>query len=149
MRFFFSFQLSWLTKCFPQHVYIIVFSKLFVYLVIISRDHNPLCVLIFSYSIPPRFFFSLWVFLHEHSRFTGQQGKGEAISLTTTSNCLADTYKLARQLLQEVHLCKWLPAGLELETFGFRVQDTNHQGTHSQNFIIRITSVLMAVPGKH
>ena len=28
------------------------------------------------------FFFSIWVFFHEHSRFTGQQGKGEAISLT-------------------------------------------------------------------
>ena len=28
------------------------------------------------------FFFSILVFLHEHSRFTGQQGKGEAISLS-------------------------------------------------------------------
>ena len=27
-------------------------------------------------------FFFLWVYFHEHSRFTGQQGKGEAISLT-------------------------------------------------------------------
>ena len=27
-------------------------------------------------------FFSIWVFFHEHSQFTGQQGKGEAISLT-------------------------------------------------------------------
>ena len=26
--------------------------------------------------------FLIWFFLHEHSRFTGQQGKGEAISLT-------------------------------------------------------------------
>ena len=26
---------------------------------------------------------SIWVFLYWHSRFTGQQGKGEAISLTT------------------------------------------------------------------
>ena len=29
-----------------------------------------------------QFFFSIWVFFHEHSQFTGQQGKGEAISLT-------------------------------------------------------------------
>ena len=29
------------------------------------------------------FFFSIWVFFHEHSRFTGQQGKGEGIYLTT------------------------------------------------------------------
>ena len=28
------------------------------------------------------FFFSIWVFFHAHSRFTGQQGKGEAIYLT-------------------------------------------------------------------
>ena len=27
-------------------------------------------------------FFSTWVFFHEHSQFTGQQGKGEAISLS-------------------------------------------------------------------
>ena len=27
-----------------------------------------------------KFFFFVWVFFHEHSRFTGQQGKGEAIS---------------------------------------------------------------------
>ena len=27
-------------------------------------------------------FFSIWVLFHEHSRFTGQQGKREAISLT-------------------------------------------------------------------
>ena len=27
-------------------------------------------------------FFSIWVFFHVHSRFTGQQGKGEAICLT-------------------------------------------------------------------
>ena len=28
------------------------------------------------------FFFSTWVFFHEHSRITGLQGKGEGISLT-------------------------------------------------------------------
>ena len=27
------------------------------------------------------YLFSIWVFFHKHSRFTGQQGKGEAISL--------------------------------------------------------------------
>ena len=29
-----------------------------------------------------QFFFSMWVFFHEHSRFTGQHGKGEGIYLT-------------------------------------------------------------------
>ena len=28
------------------------------------------------------FFFSIWVFFHDHSRITGLQGKGESISLT-------------------------------------------------------------------
>ena len=28
------------------------------------------------------FFFSIWVFFHEHSQITGLQGKGEGISLT-------------------------------------------------------------------
>ena len=28
------------------------------------------------------YFFSIWVFFHEHSQFTGQQGKGEGIYLT-------------------------------------------------------------------
>ena len=28
------------------------------------------------------FFFSIWVFLYDYSRFTGQQGKGQGISLT-------------------------------------------------------------------
>ena len=26
-------------------------------------------------------FFSIWFFIHEHSQFTGQQGKGKTISL--------------------------------------------------------------------
>ena len=29
-----------------------------------------------------KFFFSIWVFFHEHSRFTGQKGKGEGTYLT-------------------------------------------------------------------
>ena len=28
------------------------------------------------------FFFTIWVFFHDHSRITGLQGKGEGISLT-------------------------------------------------------------------
>ena len=33
-------------------------------------------------SVVNSFFFSIWVFFHEHSRFTRQQGKGEGIYLT-------------------------------------------------------------------
>ena len=34
------------------------------------------------------FFFSLWVFFHEHLRFTGQQGKWEAISFNSSLQLL-------------------------------------------------------------
>ena len=46
----------------------------------------------------PRFFF-IWVFFHAHSRFTGQQGKGEGIYLTPLYH---------------------------FQTFGFRAQVANH-----------------------
>ena len=48
-------------------------------------------------------FFSFWVFFHEHSRFTGMQGKWKAISLTPL------------YYFHPLH-------GLEPETFGFRAQ---------------------------
>ena len=53
------------------------------------------------------FFFSIWVFFHEHSRITGLQGKGEGISLTphSTSTRFTDTWTLAGRLLQRAHLC--------------------------------------------
>ena len=39
------------------------------------------------------FFAFIWVFFHEHSRFTGQQGMGEAISLSPLYlfTCFTDT----------------------------------------------------------
>ena len=44
-------------------------------------NSHQFCVFILDLK-PPAFFFSIWVFFHEHSRFTGQQGKGEGIYLT-------------------------------------------------------------------
>ena len=35
-----------------------------------------------TYNLTVYIYFSIWVFCHEHPRFTVQQGKGEAISLT-------------------------------------------------------------------
>ena len=35
-----------------------------------------------QFSLIPFFFFSIWVFFHDHSRITGLQRKGEGISLT-------------------------------------------------------------------
>ena len=40
------------------------------------------CQSAISINLQSNVFFSLWVFFHVHSRFTGQQRKGEAIYLT-------------------------------------------------------------------
>ena len=81
--------------------------------------------------------FSIWVFFHEHSRFTGHQGKGETISLTL----LYHIYPVYRhldtvQLLQRAHLYTYVAAaGLKPETFGFLAQVANHHATRSKNLI--------------
>ena len=73
------------------------------------------------------FFFSIWVFFHEHSRFTGQQGKGEGISLTP----LYHFHHLHRHLdfswaiAAESSLLHIATAGLEPGTFDFRAQVTS------------------------
>ena len=72
-------------------------------------------------------FFSIWVFFHAHSWFTGQQGKGEVIYLTP----LYHFHPLRRHLdisqaitaeSSNLHIA----AGLEPETLGFRAQVANH-----------------------
>ena len=54
-----------------------------------------------------RFFFSIWVLFHEHSRITGLQGKGEDISLTPYYHFhrLHTQLDISRQLLQISHFC--------------------------------------------
>ena len=68
------------------------------------------------------FFFASLVFSHEHSRFKGQQGKGDAISLTP----LYHFYPLHRHLdinhAITAHLCTYLAPGLEQGTLSFLVQ---------------------------
>ena len=46
-------------------------------------------------------FFSIWLYFHEYSRFTGQQGKGEGIYLTP----LYHFHPIHRHLVQRAHLC--------------------------------------------
>ena len=77
------------------------------------------------------FFFSIWVFFQEHSRFTVQQGKGEAISLSLliTSTHFTDTQKVVGRLIQKTHFRTQPAAGLEPGTFGFRAQVANHKAT--------------------
>ena len=67
----------------------ILFSLVFDWLSI-SRSSRPEVFCIKKVFL---IFFSIWVFFHEHSRFTEQQGKGEAISslLSTTSTRFTDT----------------------------------------------------------
>ena len=51
-------------------------------------------------------FFSIWVFFHEHSRFTGQQGREKGISSTTLYHfhSFHRHQDIIRQLLQRSHL---------------------------------------------
>ena len=75
------------------------------------------------------FFFSMWVFFHEHSRITGLQGKGEGISLTPHYHFhpLHRHLDINRAITAEsspLHI--ETAAGLEPETFGFRAQVANH-----------------------
>ena len=66
-------------------IFVVVVSLFFFFVVVVFLkkqrylccDWNLLCLVRIH---PLWFFFSIWVFFHEHSRFTGQQGKGEAIS---------------------------------------------------------------------
>ena len=75
------------------------------------------------------FFFSIWVFFHEHSRFTGQQGKGEGIYLTP----LYHFHPLHRRLdIGRAIAAGCSPlriAGSRTRTFGLRAQVANHQAT--------------------
>ena len=68
-------------------------------------------------------FFSMWVFLHRHSQFTGQQGKGEGIYLTP----LYHFYLLHRHLdiswaidTESSPLCIASAARLKLGTCAFQ-----------------------------
>ena len=81
------------------------------------------------------FFFSIWVFFHEHSRFAGQQGKGEGIYLAP----LYRFHPLCGCLVRYWPGyscgglgCAQLATGLEPGTFGFRAQVANHQATRRQ-----------------
>ena len=74
------------------------------------------------------FLFSNWIFLHKHSRFTGEQGKEKAISLTPLYpfQPLQRNLNTSRVITAENSLCTQLALELELGTFGFRPQIANH-----------------------
>ena len=66
---------------------------------------------------PSFFFFSIWVFFHEHSRSTGQQGKGEGIYLTP----LYHFHPLHRHL----DISRAITAGSPLHIAGSRTRTGN------------------------
>ena len=80
---------------------------------------------IWSYSQFVCFFFSIWVFFHEHSRITELRGKGEGISLTPhyPFHPLHRHLDTSRAITPD---STWLAAGLEPGTFGFLAQVANH-----------------------
>ena len=45
-------------------------------------------------------FFSIWFFIHEHSQFTGQQGKGKTISLMIDNVMVGYLFKLCGDILE-------------------------------------------------
>ena len=65
------------------------------------------------------FFFFIWVFFHEHSRFAGQQGKGEDIYLTPLYHF--------DPLHGHLDISRAIAAGSS--PLGFRAQVANHQAT--------------------
>ena len=69
-------------------------------------------------------FFSIRVFVHEHSRFTGQQEKGEPISLIPLYHFhpLHRHLSIDRAITAESSPLHIASSRLELETFVFRAQ---------------------------
>ena len=54
------------------------------------------------------YIFSIWVFFQEHSQFTGQQEKGEPVSLIPLYHLhlLHRHFDISHRLMQRAHLCK-------------------------------------------
>ena len=68
-----------LSKLWPGNQFLVLFN----FQRILSKKDSPkITMLIWTNFDSFAFFFSIWVFFHEHSRFTGQQGNGEAIFVT-------------------------------------------------------------------
>ena len=71
--------------------------------------------------------YSIWVFFHEHSRFTGQQAKGEGISLSRHYHfhSLQRHLDIIRAITAEslpLHIASSQTQTGNLGTFGFRAQ---------------------------
>ena len=76
------------------------------------------------------FFFSKWVFFHEHSRMTGLQGKGEDISLTPHYQIhpLRRHLDISWAITAESSPLHMVSSRTRTGNFGFRAQVANHEG---------------------
>ena len=95
------------------------------------------------------FFFYIWVFFHEHSWFTWQQGKGEGIHLTPHYHFhpLHSHLEISWVIVVEsspLHLAN-IVAQLWPGTSGFRAPVANHWATHPSDWSFKdnICSVRM------
>ena len=72
-------------------------------------------------------FFSIWVCFHEHSQFTGQQGKGEGIYLTPLYHFhpLHGRLDITRAINAGSSLLRIASSRTRAGNFGFRAQVAN------------------------
>ena len=79
-------------------------------------------------------FFSVWVFFHKHSRFTGQQGKGESIYLTPLYHFhpLHRHLDISRAIMQRVHI-----ASSRTRTENLRFPSARSQGVFLWRYSVK------------
>ena len=92
-----------------------------------TQKHFFICYLGGPLAVMGHFSFYLG-FFHKHSQFTELQGKGEGICLTPLYHfrLIHRHLDISQQLLQGAYLCTQSAARLEPETFGIRLQISNH-----------------------
>ena len=75
-----------------------------------------------------RFFFSIWVLFHEHSRIKGLKGMGEGILLTPHYHFrpLHRHLDISRTITAESSPLRIASSRTRTRTFGFRAQVANH-----------------------
>ena len=85
-------------------------------------------LLVFFFIFLSLFFFSIWVFFHEHSRITGLQWKGEGISLTPNYHFhpLHRHLGIGRAITARSSALRIASSRTRTGTFVFRAQVANH-----------------------
>ena len=73
--------------------------------------------------------FLIWIFFNEYTQFTGQQAKGEAISLTPPYHFrqLHEHLEVSRAIAAKSSPLHIASSWIRTETFGFQAQDANNR----------------------